>query len=231
LGCCLDIHRAALKSGKGSSRCPTIQGLTGEIEVVREESAIDIAINWPYPACALMDALAQGLLGVGAAAVTILRESRTPRWKFDQLPPAGLGLPAQHLDQHTRSPTADTLAPQVLPGFIAERLNLDHRAVGQYLVGQLPQGIFAPGRVPTPELGQLGLDAPVAPGIVPLALLHTPSDHPIGLVMLGVRGAPAPIQAALQPAYRGIVMAQAFGQLQLYPSQRPIGFLPADPNL
>jgi hypothetical protein len=49
--------------------------------------------------------------------------------------------------------------------------------------------------------------------------------------MLGVRGSPASIQDTLQSAYRGIVMAEAFGQFQLYPSQRPIGLLPADPNL
>src|SRR5262245_65689989 len=49
--------------------------------------------------------------------------------------------------------------------------------------------------------------------------------------MFGVHGTPPPILGALQPAYRGIVMAQAFGQFQLDPSQRPIEILPADPNL
>src|SRR3989442_182855 len=61
-----------------------------------------------------------------------------------------------------------------------------------------------------------------------MALLHAPSDCPVGMVLLGVRGTPAPIQGALQPAYRGIVMAEAFSQLQLYPSQRPIGLFPAE---
>jgi hypothetical protein len=55
----LDSPRTALKSGKGSSRCPSIQGLTGEIDMVGEEGAVDVAIDWPYPACTLMDALAQ----------------------------------------------------------------------------------------------------------------------------------------------------------------------------
>jgi hypothetical protein len=142
-----------LKSGKGSSRCPTIQGIAGEIDMVGEESTIDITIDWPYPACALMDALAQRLLSIGAAAVTILGESCAPRWKFNQLPPAGLGLLAQHLDQHTGSPTANAPAPLFLPGFIADRLDFDGRAVGQDLVGQPPQGILASGRIAPPELG------------------------------------------------------------------------------
>src|SRR5215470_3762950 len=55
----LDSPRTALKSGKGSARCPSIQGLTGEIDMVGEEGAVDVAIDWPYPACTLMDALAQ----------------------------------------------------------------------------------------------------------------------------------------------------------------------------
>ena len=68
-----------------------------------------------------------------------------PRGKFDQLPTAGLGFLAQHLDQQAWSATADALAPLVLPGSVAERLNLDGRAVGQYLVGQPPQGILTSG--------------------------------------------------------------------------------------
>jgi hypothetical protein len=157
LGCRLDIHRATLKSGKGSSRCPTIQGLTGEIKMVREESAVDVAINWPYPAYALMYALAQRLLCVRAAAVTTLGKSCAPRWKFDQLPPAGLGLLAQHLDQHAGSPTANAPAPLLLPGFVAERLDLDGRAMHEDGIGQLAQGILTSGRIAPPELGQLCL--------------------------------------------------------------------------
>src|SRR5262249_27699710 len=209
----LDSPRTALKSGKGSSRCPTIQGLAGEIDMGGKEGTVDVAIDGPYPACTLMDALAQELLCVGAAAVTILGESCPPRWKFDELSPAGLGLAAQHPDQHTRSATADALAPVVLPGFVAERLNLDGRAVGQDLVAQPPQGIFTPGRIAPPELGELGLGSPVAPGKAPLALLDTLPNRPVGLVMFGVHGTPPPILGALQPAYRGIVMAQPFRHL------------------
>src|SRR5215471_8367867 len=55
LGCCLNIPRAALKSGKGNSRCPNIQGLTGEIDVIRQKTAIDVAVQWSYTALALMD--------------------------------------------------------------------------------------------------------------------------------------------------------------------------------
>src|SRR5262245_35478168 len=88
----LDSPRTTLKSGKCSLRCTNIQGLTGEIEIVGEEGTIDIAIDGPYPACTLMEALAQELLCVGTAAVTILGETCTPRWKFGELPTAGLGL-------------------------------------------------------------------------------------------------------------------------------------------
>jgi hypothetical protein len=88
-----------LKSGKGSSRCPNIQDMAGEIDMVGEEGAVDVTIDWPYPACALMYALAQQLLFVGAAAMTELGAFRAPRGKFDELPTAGLGLLAQHSDQ------------------------------------------------------------------------------------------------------------------------------------
>jgi hypothetical protein len=100
--------------------------------------------------------------------------------------------------------------------------------VGQDLVGQPSQGILPMSRVPAPELSQLCLGSQVMPGKAPLVLLHASPDRPIGMVMLGVHGAPAPIQDALQPAYPGLVMAQAFGQFQLYPSQRPIGLLTAE---